>query len=210
MAGARCCPPDALWRRVSHEVAGAALGDGAGQGGVTLHHAAVLRRAVVGVLQLAVGLMQERLELLVVLVGSLANKAAAQAIVTGHGGLGVLAIGAAGPPARNLPRARGDGQPCQRERTGLAKLFTKPSAPNTHPGPHTDGTAEPAVSDPSRSGPTANTNQEACPRCGGSGQLRTGHGAYRTCLDCAGRGSIANDQVAMLQGRLPARAAVRA
>jgi hypothetical protein len=32
-----------------------------------------------------------------------------------------------------------------------------------------------------------------CPRCGGSGQLRTGHGAYRTCLECAARGIIATN-----------------
>jgi DnaJ-class molecular chaperone len=33
-----------------------------------------------------------------------------------------------------------------------------------------------------------------CPRCGGSGQLRTGHGGYRTCLDCAARGILGNDR----------------
>ncbi|NBW62408.1 MAG: molecular chaperone DnaJ, partial [Synechococcaceae bacterium WB4_1_0192] len=31
---------------------------------------------------------------------------------------------------------------------------------------------------------------QPCPRCGGSGQLRTGHGAYRTCLHCAGLGVL--------------------
>jgi len=29
-----------------------------------------------------------------------------------------------------------------------------------------------------------------CPRCGGSGQLRTGHGSYRSCLECAARGIL--------------------
>jgi len=33
-----------------------------------------------------------------------------------------------------------------------------------------------------------------CPRCGGSGQLRTGHGGYRTCLECAARGILYNDR----------------
>lgn len=186
------------------------MGDGARQGGVALHHAAVLRRAVIGVLQLAVGLMQQALELLIVLACSLANEAAAQAIVTGHGWLGGLAKGAAGPPGRTLPRARGVGQPCQRERTGSAEVFTKPSAPNSLPGPHTDRTVDSAVPAPSRSNRSSqadNSQPEACRRCGGSGQLRTGHGAYRTCLDCAGRGST---QGAMLQGRLPARAAISA
>ena len=84
------------------------------------------------------------------------------------------------------------------------QLFTKPSAPIAPPGPHTDGTAEPAVSEPSRSGrpSSAERIEQRCPRCGGSGQLRTGHGAYRSCLHCAGRGLL-NDlsaQVATLQG----------
>lgn len=206
MAGGRCCPPDGR-RRVAHQIARAALGDGTCQGGVALHHAAVLRRAVIGVLQLAVGLMEQALQLLIVLACSLANEAAAQAIVTGHGWLGGLAKGAAGPPGRTLPRARVAGQPCQRERTGSAEVFTKPSAPNPFLGPHTDRTVHSAVPVPSRSSLTDRSQQDACPRCGGSGQLRTGHGAYRTCLDCAGRGST---QGAMLQGRLPARAAISA
>jgi len=47
----------------------------------------------------------------------------------------------------------------------------------------------------------AGDESQACPRCGGSGQLRTGHGAYRTCLDCAGLGVIG---VAALHARLQA------
>lgn len=113
-------------------------------------------------------------------------------------------------PHGTLARARNHGQSCERDRTGFTELFTKPSARIPHPAPQTDGTAELSVSDSSRSGPSASSCPEACPRCGGSGQLRTGHGAYRTCLHCAGRGSMASDQGAMLQGRLPARAAARA
>jgi hypothetical protein len=125
--------------------------------------------------------------------------------------VGGRARGAAGQPAGTLPQACGGDQPCQRERTGLAKLFTMPSAPIAHSGPHTDGNVNHSVSQPSRSGQTASTSQEACPRCGGSGQLRTGHGAYRTCLHCAGRGSTISigDQGAKLQGNLPARAMAR-
>jgi len=40
----------------------------------------------------------------------------------------------------------------------------------------------------------APTELMRCPRCGGSGQLRTGHGGYRTCLECAARGILNNDR----------------
>jgi hypothetical protein len=114
------------------------------------------------------------------------------------------------PSARTLTQALEANQPCQRERTARGELFTKPSAP-IHPlAPHTGGTAEPAVSDPSRSGrpSPALSSEQRCPRCGGSGQLRTGHGAYRSCLHCAGRGIL--DQGAMLQAIPAARAASKA
>jgi hypothetical protein len=186
------------------------MGDGAGQGGIAPHHLAVLRRAVVGVLELTVGLLQEQMQLLVVLEGSLANEPAAQTIFLGHDKTGGRPPWAAGRPARTLTQAIRANQPCQRERTACRELFTKPSAPIHPPGPHTDVTAEPAVSDPSRSGRTipALSAEQRCPRCGGSGQLRTGHGAYRSCLHCAGRGIL--DQGAILQGTPAARAAARA
>lgn len=31
---------------------------------------------------------------------------------------------------------------------------------------------------------------DTCPRCGGSGVLRTDASGYRTCLDCVGQGSL--------------------
>lgn len=31
---------------------------------------------------------------------------------------------------------------------------------------------------------------QPCPRCGGSGHLRSERGTYRTCLDCAARGIV--------------------
>lgn len=32
---------------------------------------------------------------------------------------------------------------------------------------------------------------QPCPRCGGSGHLRSERGTYRTCLHCAARGIVA-------------------
>ena len=55
------------------------------------------------------------------------------------------------------------------------------SAPSLEPG----ATANPTAPISLNSLPLRN-----CPRCGGSGQLRTGHGAYRSCLDCAARGTV--------------------
>lgn len=71
--------------------------------------------------------------------------------------------------------------------------------------PHTGRASPLAVSEPSTPARPASltsplssaatpTDQMRCPRCGGSGQLRTGHGGYRTCLDCAARGILGNDR----------------
>ena len=47
------------------QLALAALGDGTGEHGVALHHAAVFRRTVVGMLELAIGVVEQGLQLLV-------------------------------------------------------------------------------------------------------------------------------------------------
>jgi DnaJ-class molecular chaperone len=80
----------------------------------------------------------------------------------------------------------------QRTRRSLHKSFHGSGGGSAH----TVGTIRTSVSDlsmplqPSIQACGDPSPPPACPRCGGSGQLRTGHGAYRTCLECAGRGWI--------------------
>jgi hypothetical protein len=51
---------------MAHQLHLAAAGDGPGQHGIELHHPAVLRRAVISVFELAVGVLEQGLQFLLV------------------------------------------------------------------------------------------------------------------------------------------------
>lgn len=100
-----------------------------------------------------------------------------------------------------LTQAGCRGHGCQRDHTAHRQLFTKPSAEIGLERRTLASTSRPSVSDlnaaarqpaatSSGAAVPSGTSMHRCPHCGGSGQLRTGHGSYRSCLECAARGIL--------------------